>query len=855
MPTYLVVSHSHLDREWYRTAEALRNRLVDAVDSVLDMMSTDPELTFFLDGQAIVLEDYLAYRPERAEELRLRNAEGRLGFGPWYVQPDGFVPAGESIIRNLLEGTRVARRHGTPSRVGYLPDTFGHPAQLPAILRGFGLTAFVFRRGANDETVALPSEFVWEAADGSRILALYLSQGYSNAGFLPDSVEESARRMEDVAQALLARATGDTVVLLNGQDHAVPADLSEIVRRLGELSGATVRRGTVDLAAEAYAETDRLATYRGELRGAREDALVPGTLSTRVYLKLENARAESLLYGLAEPFAAIARAAGARDDSVALHAARAELLANHAHDSLCGTAVDEAHREMEVRFRRVHESAALTAERAFGHLGGTGAARPGHWHDGADFAVFNPHPYPFTGLVRHWFDADPPYAVGENPRLTNPPLLRGVLEAEGLLVDGRPAAMLTRVPNERLLVWHADEPDRGIEFVAHDLPPLGWSRVRLTAGRVEPDVVDDGRTIESDGLVVTLDDDGSFSLEAPTGSWSGLLGLEELGDAGDTYDFVAVAPAGAAEPVSSERRTRADGVQELTSVRRLRVPEGLDDRGSRSTALVEVEVVTSVRLVPGAGRADVVVAIANTARDHRVRLRFPLADRATSSLAVGPFDVIERPVELPAALDWAHDPPATFPAHGAAAIPGCGLAVCAPGLVETEVTDGGDLLVTAVRSVGIMGGDLPRRGIVAPAIRTPDAQVLRTVRVELALVPFADPADLPRLAREVALPLGCAEAGGAPLLPAGAALVELSPAPLVLSALKPRDDGPGTVVRLWNPSDADIEGRLEFGIPVTAAESVRLDETADGGVVHREGGVVTVTVPRRGHRTILVEHA
>ena len=453
MPTYIVVSHSHLDREWYRTAEALRHRLVDALDSVLDMMQTDPHLTFFLDGQAIVLEDYLAYRPEREPEVRLRNAEGRLGFGPWFVQPDGLVPSAESIVRNLLHGGQVASRFGTSSRVGYLPDTFGHPAQLPMILSGFGIESFCFRRGANDETVALPSEFMWESADGSRVLALYLSQGYSNAGFLPDSPDESARRLEAVAQQLLKRASGDTIVLMNGCDHAVPTDLSETLQRLAERTGATVLPGSVDLAAERYAATPGLSVYRGELRGAREDAVLPGTMSTRVHLKLANATAESLLYGLAEPVAAIARVVGARDDSAVLRSTRAELLANHAHDSLCGTSIDEVHREMEVRFRRVREAAALTADRAFGHLGGTGATRPGRWDDGAEFAVFNPHPYPYSGIVRHWFDADPPYAVSTiEPRLTNPPLLRAVLAAEGLLVDGEPAAMLTHEPNERLLV-------------------------------------------------------------------------------------------------------------------------------------------------------------------------------------------------------------------------------------------------------------------------------------------------------------------------------------------------------------------------------------------------------------------
>lgn len=35
--------------------------------------------------------------------------------------------------------------------VGYVSDTFAHVAQLPQILRGFGIDSFVFMRGMGDE--------------------------------------------------------------------------------------------------------------------------------------------------------------------------------------------------------------------------------------------------------------------------------------------------------------------------------------------------------------------------------------------------------------------------------------------------------------------------------------------------------------------------------------------------------------------------------------------------------------------------------------------------------------------------------------------------------------------------------
>lgn len=152
----ILVTHTHWDREWYRTFQGFRARLVDAVDRVLELCAADPGYHFLLDGQTAAIEDYLEIRPERAEELRARCAEGRIGLGPWYVQPDSLLPSGEAHVRNLLLGRRVGETAGPVSRVGYTPDSFGHPAQLPQLLAGFGIDSFVYWRGNGDELDTLP---------------------------------------------------------------------------------------------------------------------------------------------------------------------------------------------------------------------------------------------------------------------------------------------------------------------------------------------------------------------------------------------------------------------------------------------------------------------------------------------------------------------------------------------------------------------------------------------------------------------------------------------------------------------------------------------------------------------------
>ncbi len=191
--TVFLVSHFHWDREWYRTMQAFRARLVDAIDQLLDLAAGDPELRFVLDGQTIVLEDYCAIRPDREPLVAEHIAAGRFAVGPWYVQPDSLLPSGESLVRNLLIGRRTARRFGACSLVAYVPDSFGHPAQLPQLFRGFGLDGFVYWRGNGAELDRLGPRWRWRAPDGSSVRALLLSAGYFAAA-RPDADTAVATR-------------------------------------------------------------------------------------------------------------------------------------------------------------------------------------------------------------------------------------------------------------------------------------------------------------------------------------------------------------------------------------------------------------------------------------------------------------------------------------------------------------------------------------------------------------------------------------------------------------------------------------------------------------------------------------
>ncbi len=512
----VLVSHTHWDREWYRTFQSFRARLVDTIDRVLDLVAEDPGFHFQLDGQTIVLEDYVAIRPERRSELEAACRAGRVAIGPWYVQPDSFLPSGEAHVRNLLEGRRVAADYGPCATVAYTPDSFGHPAQLPQIFAGFGLGPFIYWRGNGNEIAELPAEYRWAAPDGSEVIACHLGRGYFNANGLPADVEEAAGRLEKMVQTLAERAPRPCVLLMNGVDHMLPdTNTREVSEALARRTGWQVVRGLLhDYSAGIEAEGPPAARFEGELCGGRVANLLPGVWSTRTYLKLRNRACESGLEGWAEPFAAIGRALGTPCERPSLRLAWRELLANQAHDSICGCSQDRVHDQMLARYDAAEELGRETSARLLERIAGLGADRQIRTRDGAgrrrktvSIAVFNPSPHPRTDVVRLPLDGFPT-ATSQGVH----PLLSKNHQARGFTLDGLPARLVPDEGTERPRLA-PDQPVHDLEFVARDVPAFGWKHLELARSEPWTETVDAGREIGNESLRLQAAEDGTFTLQ------------------------------------------------------------------------------------------------------------------------------------------------------------------------------------------------------------------------------------------------------------------------------------------------------------------------------------------------------
>ncbi len=357
-----IVPHSHWDREWYRSYQDFRLDLVDLFDSLLTLLESDVSYPcFLLDGQMAVVDDYLEVRPENEERLATLATAGRLSMGPWYILMDEFLASGETIIRNLQMGLLRAGAFGGAMDVGYLPDMFGHIAQMPQILRLAGFTNAVVWRGV--PSAITRSEFLWEALDGSTVRTEYLPTGYSNGAALPDEAKALVERVADYA-AEVSDFSCAGLLYMNGSDHLMPQPwLGRVVAEANDLQ-EDFRFEITSLAKYLVtAPSEGLQRWKGELRsGFRADMLM-GVTSNRVDVKRLGALAARELERRAEPLAVLFQAASEWPKRQ-LDLAWREIVRNSAHDSICACSVDDVVDAVLHRYAEARTIATGLAERA-----------------------------------------------------------------------------------------------------------------------------------------------------------------------------------------------------------------------------------------------------------------------------------------------------------------------------------------------------------------------------------------------------------------------------------------------------------------------------------------------------------
>ncbi|MEO8557382.1 MAG: hypothetical protein ABI474_12010, partial [Actinomycetota bacterium] len=855
-----VVNHVHWDREWYRPHEQFRARLVELVERVCEQLETGRMRHFHLDGQTITVADVLEMRPDLEERIVALARTGQLTLGPWHVLSDNQLISAESIIRNLLAARRWGRRLGVElAPVGYCPDIFGHPPDLPTILRGFGIDTALVWRGAPPQHAV----FRWRAPSGDELVALH--QGYHEAAVLWDPQRAPERLTEFLAGESERRPTGPWV-LLNGGDHLMPHSLADQGPELAT-GGVRLREATL---AEHFAtlhETTGLPVVDGELRypGGRLGFLLASTLSTRMPLKQANAAAQTLLERWAEPYLAMAELhtdADLTNERRLLTHAWELLIQNAAHDSVCGCSIDEVHRQTAVRYERVTQLGEYLLARSLQRLGLDGRINKELAGDTTDIAVLNPHGAPVTqGVI-----ADLLTAPGRFPVQVLDPAGRPVpFDLETLGPVRAFEADLDLFPDNVEGARHR------LAFVAADVPPLGWATYRVRLGDVAPAQPgwDDGNTLTIGSQHLEVADDASVSVTGPTGQvHSGLGRLVDGGDRGDTYNYDPPQSDTLVTPTVGACQTRTTPARaQIQLTASLELPRGLtDDRAGRSNETTPVTAQVTVTAWSGLPDLQWQLQLDNTVNDHRLRVHFPVPGAPDTWSGDAHLSAVERPVGPPVGplpTEALHEAPIGVAPIQTLATAGSGtdsIAILVSGLPEAQGLrdDEGntELAITLLRSVGWLSRpDLTTRTASAgPTYEVPGAQCQGPQCLGWTLrVGQASGMALARAAAEHRAPLRALQLGVDRPAPA-ASHSYLSVAGALLAATKPGEDGRHTVVRLVNPTTETVDAELACDESFSAW-AADLDETPHATMQRDTYGRYRIAVRPYSAASVLLQKA
>jgi mannosylglycerate hydrolase len=774
--TFHLIPHTHWDREWYLTRAGFQARLVPVLDEVLEQLETDSDARFVLDGQTVLLEDYLAIRPEHQARLAALAERGGLEIGPWYVLSDLLIPSAESMRRNLAEGTRDAARFGRRLDVLYSPDAFGHPAALPALAAEFGIRRAVIRRGMGRPGGVDRDLYRWESPDGSNVLVYHLpAGGYDLAIDLAEARDDLERVWAPIRDQLVERALTDQIAVFLGADHhAMVRDVAGLRARLQTLEpGHQVRVSGLTEFFEAVERALPDAPFvSGELRRIDDHAWVlQGVHSTRSRMKRRFSRAELMLARIAEPLATLSRSHGGGDRGGLLRLAWRTLLQSQFHDTLAGTTSDDVQREQDLRLDTVETLSREIATRSLRELVGPDPdrAREDPDQDAPRLVLWNPTERPRSGICTAeltFFRKDV---------LVGPPGGRKARRGKGYQPfvletsagEIHPVQVLgTRRDQERLDTMRhypdQDEVDRvWVAFQAPKVAGLGVSELvpRLMA-RSAADIgleVADGflanRLVE-----VRIAPTGTIMLiDKRTGErYPGLCVLEDEPDGGDTYTF------------SRGAGPKLDGGSPISSRTLARGPlvGAVEARWSmRSAGRGEIGVRLVAALFADSPVLRLRFDVDNGATDHRLRVRFPIG-AGDSAIAGAAFGSERRPPVPEGRHRNAIEqsvPTAPAQRYVAAGDESRGLLVLAPGFFEYEWTAKRDLVVTLLRSVGELSrANLAERpGHAGWPAATPLAQEPGSHTIELSLAPAgadeqARPERLERLWEDQFLPLQAA---------------------------------------------------------------------------------------------------
>ncbi len=732
--TFHVISHTHWDREWYLPFEVFRIELVELIDNLLNILEQNKDFIFHLDGQTIILQDYLEIKPYKKEQIKKLIKSGNILIGPWYVLSDQFLTSGESTIRNLLYGVRDAKDFGNVMMVGYCPDQFGQIAQLPQIFKGFNINSAIVGRGIQDSI----AEHNWFGLNGESILAISLTHWYNNAQRFPK--EDTHSYVDKIFATHTQTTRSNHILLMNGCDHlSAQGNLPEILSSVTQNQKWQLKQNCLPETVKNIINNPNSKNYPicfGELRSDNNKYILAGTLSSRVYLKLLNYKCQTILEKVIEPLAAILSIQKyiiyPYDE---IKYAWKLLIQNHAHDSICGCSIDEVHKEMEIRFLKVNQVLEKLKENLLKTLGDLrhceeALKEPTKQSPNMNrtyLQIINPTNYYRNEIVETTleFPMGPP---AEDPSAT-PTINKSEVKNLTLKLDGKKADFhilescldykMIRSKDEVPLLQAIQKIKILLEVTIKPFSIISYEiETESTGQSLDVRALSSCCEFENQNYKLSVNKNGTLTISLKDSDYKfeniNFITVED--DLGDEYNFV---------------QNKSDSIISSTNWR-WNIGTIEENNFRKRFALTTNDVIDlkiEMTCYKNSDRIDFKTKVQNTVKNKRIRLHFPAKLQTNYLTADTPFGILQRSCPP---IDWINyadsQPLHNWIDHNNNEF---GLAFFGSGLADYELYNNGNgFAVTLIRAIGKLSSVKSHS-----LIKTPEAQCNREIEFAYAIYP------------------------------------------------------------------------------------------------------------------------
>lgn len=838
-----IIPHSHWDREWYLPFEKHRVRLVELFDTLIEIMEKDPDYTYYhMDGQYVVIDDYLEIKPHMRDRLMKLIRDGRIHVGPWYVLQDEYLTSGEANVRNMLYGLRLCRAIGAaPVETGYFPDSFGNISQAPQIVRGFGFDNAIFGRGINDvgsdnqiikQSGMTTSELIWRGADGSEVIAVLFANWYHNAMELPTEEEALRNRLAHIVASTSRFALTPHLLGMNGCDHQpVQVDLQPAIKLANEIQDEVfVKQSNFKDYVDAIRPyKDTFPVYEGEMNGQLATGSFPliSTSSSHVDIKQKNQATQHLLERITEPVSLISMLNGGEYKQDLLLYAWKKLMQNHPHDSICSCSCDEIYEEMKTRFAKAAACGEELRDRALDHLVAT--INTGNVDGDAAIVVLSLEPGKSVLTVKANVDLD----------LTDDTPAIAIFDENGREVPAKTRYIHNQftytLPKDRFRQpRYVNRFEVEMQVESHGIGYRTFT-VKKQAPTVKTAVSYTESTMENEFLAIKLNGNGTVDVtDKRSGrTYAGQNLFEDTRDVGDLYNYwqakddVAVTTANAKAEISLHEITPWSVTFKIT------VPMAID-----------ADITTYVTLSDKIARVDFKTVVVNRMENHRLRALFTSELDTKYSLADGQFDILRRDIQ-PSEI-W-KNPCNTHRCQAFAGLESDttsdGLLIANRGLHEYEILRDGrnTLAVTLLRAVGEIGdwGVFP----------TPLGQKKGTWTLEYSMIPYTTDNRAEGYREGYTFSYPAVLAVGTPkhegTLPAAAEYVRFDSEYIRMTAFKKAEERDTAILRFYNTQNETVTLTAEISPAFKSAKLTNLDEAVQSDLTLADGKLVMEIPPKK----------